>query len=103
MHQTWPIHQPPMILPGEIHPPIPTNPMLQMPKNGHHATKCRSPHEVCTKCSEHHSTSQCHNEAHKCAGCKGEHPAWHHDCPNRISAIQTLTTRKREASSYFNE
>ena len=72
-------------------------------KFGHHATKCRSLHEVCAKCSEHHSTSQCHSETHKCAGCKGEHPAWHQDCPIKISAIQNLTTRKREAPSYFNE
>ena len=70
---------------------------------GHHATKCRSLHEICGKCSEHHLTSQCNSERHKCTGCKGEHPAWHHDCPNRISAIQNITTRKREASTYFNE
>jgi hypothetical protein len=72
-------------------------------KFGHHATKCRNLHEVCAKCSEHHSTSQCHSEIHKCAGCKGEHPAWHQDCPIKINAIQNLTTRKREAPSYFNE
>ncbi len=72
-------------------------------KFGHHATKCRSPDEVCAKCSEHHSTSQCHSEAHKCTSCKGEHPAWHQDCPNRISAIQNLTNHKHEAPSYFNE
>ena len=72
-------------------------------KYGHHATSCRSLHEICAKCGEHHPTSQCHSETHKCAGCKGEHPAWHHDCPNRINAIQNLTTRKREAPSYFNE
>jgi hypothetical protein len=72
-------------------------------KFGHHATKCRSPHEVCAKCSEHHSTSQCQSEAHKCAGCKEEHPAWHQECPKRIDAIQNLTTRKREAPPYYNE
>jgi hypothetical protein len=72
-------------------------------KFGHHATKCRSLHEVCAKCSEQHSTSQCHSEDHKCTDCKGEHQAWQQDCPNKISAIQNLTTRKREASAYFNE
>ena len=70
---------------------------------GHHATKCRSLHEVCAKCSEHHPTSQCLSEKHKCAGCKGEHPAWHHDCPNKVKAIQNLLIRKREATAYFNE
>ena len=72
-------------------------------KYGHHATSCKSLHEICAKCGEHHPTPQCHSETHKCAGCKGEHPAWHHDCPNRIIAIQNLTARKREAPSYFNE
>ena len=70
---------------------------------GHHATKCRSLYEICGKCSEHHLTSQCNSERHKCTGCKGEHPAWYHDCPNRISAIQNIITCKREASTYFNE
>jgi len=70
---------------------------------GHHASKCRSLHDVCAKCSEHHPTSQCHSETHKCAGCKGEHPAWHQNCPNKIQAIQSLAIRKRQASAYFNE
>ena len=72
-------------------------------KYGHHAISCRSLHEICAKCDEHHPIFQCHNEIHKCANCKGEHPAWHHDCPNRINVIQNLITRKREAPSYFNE
>jgi hypothetical protein len=70
---------------------------------GHHATKCRSLHEICAKCSEHHPTSQCSNETHKCIGCKGDHPAWHQKCPNRIQAIQKLTIRKHEATAYFND
>ncbi len=72
-------------------------------KYGHHVISCRSLHEICAKCDEHHSTSQCHNETHKCADCKGEQLVWHHDCLNRISAVQNLTMHKREASSYFNE
>ena len=70
---------------------------------GHHATTCRSLHDVCAKCSEHHPTSQCASETHKCAGCKGDHPAWHQDCPNKTKAIQILAIRRREASAYFNE
>ena len=41
---------------------------------GHHATTCRSLHDVCAKCSESHATAQCSSEIHKCAGCSGEHP-----------------------------
>ena len=70
---------------------------------GHHASTCRSLHDVCAKCSEHHPTSQCNSETHKCAGCKGEHPAWHQDCPHKINEIQNLRIRKRGAPSYFNE
>jgi hypothetical protein len=70
---------------------------------GHHATVCKSPHDVCAKCSEHHPTPECTNETHKCAGCKGEHPAWHQDCAHRTSEIQNLRTRKRNAPVYFNE
>jgi hypothetical protein len=68
---------------------------------GHHATKCRSLHNVCAKCSEHHPTAECKNETHKCAGCEGEHPAWHQSCPCKIKAIQDIVARKREASAYF--
>src|SRR5437762_7294905 len=63
----------------------------------HHTTTGKSLHEVCTKRSEHHPISRCHSETHKCTGCKGEHPVWHHDRHNRISTIQNLTTHKCEA------
>ena len=43
----------------------------------HHATTCKSLHNTCAKCSEHHPTSKCQSKTHKCAACKGEHPAWH--------------------------
>ena len=72
-------------------------------KFGHYASACKSLHEVCAKCSEHHPTAQCHSETLKCSNCKGEHSATHHDCSYKISAIQKVTTRKREAPSYFNE
>ena len=72
-------------------------------KFGHHATTCRSLHDVCGKCSERHSTAQCNSEGHKCADCNGEHPAWDQGCPKRIIATQDLATRKREASVYFHE
>jgi hypothetical protein len=70
---------------------------------GHHAATCRSLHDICAKCSEHHATIQCKSEIHKCVGCNGEHPAWHQSCPKRIRATQDLATRKREAPVYFNE
>ena len=70
---------------------------------GHHATACRSLHSICGKCSERHTTAQCHSNSHKCAGCEGEHPAWHPSCPQRTKATQGLANRKREASVYFNE
>ena len=72
-------------------------------KFGHHATACKSLHETCAKCSEHHSTAHCHSETHKCTNCKGEHPAWKNECPHKMSAIQKLIIRKREAPPYFNE
>lgn len=72
-------------------------------KFGHHATSCKSLHEICAKCSEHHPTAQCHNETHKCVNCKGEHPSWQKECPHKMSAIQKLIIRKREAPPYFNE
>ena len=89
--------------------PVKYTPQLQLTQcyncqqYGHHATKCRSPHPVCGKCSEHHPTSQCHSETHKCAGCKEDHPAWATNCPIKISARQNLATRKRDAPSYYNE
>jgi Zinc knuckle len=70
---------------------------------GHHASKCRSLHEVCGKCSEHHPTSQCHSETHKCAVCKEGHPAFHEDCPHKISARQKLISRRREAPTYYTQ
>ena len=70
---------------------------------GHHASKCRSLHEVCAKCSEHHPTTQCQSETHKCALCKREHPAYQEDCPYKISARQELNNRRREGPIYYNE
>jgi hypothetical protein len=70
---------------------------------GHHAIKCRSPHDVCAKCSEHHPTSQCHNEAQKCAGCKQEHPAYHEHCPKKLSALESNVIRKHNDTGYFDE
>jgi hypothetical protein len=70
---------------------------------GHHASKCRSLHHVCAKCSEHHPTDECQNETHKCALCNGEHQAWIKNCPAKIEARQNLTIRKRESSPYFDE
>jgi hypothetical protein len=70
---------------------------------GHHATRCRSPHEVCAKCSENHPTSQCQSKTYKCAICKEEHPTWHEDCPNKTNIRQNLINRKRGAPVYYNE
>ena len=70
---------------------------------GHHASKCRSLHPVCGKCSEYHLTSECQNEIPKCALCKGEHQAWKKNCPTKANARQNLAIRKRETSPYFAE
>ena len=70
---------------------------------GHRAATCKSLHEICGKCSEHHRTAECHSETHKCTGCKGEHPAWHESCPNKINAIEKLKARKRQTQAYFND
>jgi len=72
-------------------------------KFGHHASKCRSLHEVCAKCSEHHPTATCQSETLRCAGCKQEHPAYHKDCPNKINEIQNMITQKRNAPAYFDD
>ena len=70
---------------------------------GHHASKCRSTHQVCAKCSEHHSTSECRSETTKCALCKGDHQAWTQNCPIKIETRRSLATRRREANPYFDE
>ena len=70
---------------------------------GHHATKCRSPHDVCAKCSEHHPISQCHSKVYKCAGCKQDHPAYHKHCPKKINALENNAIRKHNDTGYFDE
>jgi hypothetical protein len=70
---------------------------------GHHAATCKSPHEVCGKCSGHHPTSQCESETCKCANCKGEHFAWDDNCPSIIREKQHLASCRRGASAYHNE
>ena len=70
---------------------------------GHRAVTCKSLHEICGKCSEHHRTAECHSETRKCAGCKGEHPAWHESCLTKINAIEKLKARKRQTHAYFND
>jgi hypothetical protein len=69
----------------------------------HHASKCRSPHPVCGKCSEHHLTSECQSETYKCALCKGDHPAIVSDCLIKTAERQHLAIRKRNTQAYFDE
>jgi hypothetical protein len=70
---------------------------------GHHASKCRSPHPVCAKCSEHHPTSECQSEIYKCSLCKGDHPALTPKCPAKDIERSHLATRKRNTPAHFDE
>jgi hypothetical protein len=70
---------------------------------GHHASKCKSPHPACGKCSGHHLTSECTSEIRKCSLCKGEHQAISKNCPRKIEVRKHLTNCRRESPPYFNE
>ena len=69
---------------------------------GHRAMVCTRPAK-CGKCAGEHETRQCSSEEHKqqCAQCKGEHPAWHNECPERQKEQQRLKALKDTIPPYF--
>jgi hypothetical protein len=62
---------------------------------GHKATECTRPAK-CGRCAGEHETRQCEAEESEpqCAQCKGKHPAWHRECPQRQNEQQRLKTLK---------
>lgn len=68
---------------------------------GHRSERCTKK-QKCGKCSdEAHPTNQCTESEMKCPLCKGKHPAWHHECPNRKAERQRLNDLKSATSAYF--
>jgi len=47
---------------------------------GHKAEACTRT-TTCGRCADEHETRTCTAEFNKCTHCKGDHPAWHHECP----------------------
>jgi hypothetical protein len=68
---------------------------------GHRSERCTKK-QKCGKCSdETHPTNECNESEIKCPLCKGQHPAWHHECPNRKAERQRLNDLKSATSAYF--
>jgi hypothetical protein len=68
---------------------------------GHRSERCTKK-QKCGKCSdEAHPTNECNESEMKCPLCKGQHPAWHHECPNRKAERQRLNDLKSATSAYF--
>ena len=69
---------------------------------GHRAAWCKRK-EKCGNCSsEDHATVACTiNSEHRCCGCKGTHPAWAQECPNRSAEGRRLAELRRTTSIYF--
>ena len=55
----------------------------------------------CGKCGQQHETRLCENETLQCIGCKGSHPAWHHECPICQRESQRVEALKNKLSSLF--
>ena len=58
---------------------------------------------TCGKCGQQHETKSCRNENEipQCAGCKGSHAAWHHECPIRQRESQRVEAMKNKLSPFF--
>ena len=68
---------------------------------GHRSERCTKK-QKCGKCSdEAHPTNECTESEMKCPLCKGQHPAWHHEGPNRMAERQRLNDVKSATSAYF--
>jgi hypothetical protein len=70
-------------------------------KYGHRAKDCKD-EAKCGKCGKtDHATKECDSTTHKCSQCNGEHEAWHHHCPARITEMQRLKTLRRQTSPIY--
>ena len=67
---------------------------------GHRAGQCKR-NSRCGKCGEKHNTRECKNTVVKCALCKGDHEAWHHECPASLAESNRLEEMKDNASHLF--
>ena len=67
---------------------------------GHRADTCTRTVK-CGKCAENHETQKCSSDIIQCAQCKGQHEAWHHECPARQREHQRLKILKEEISPLF--
>ena len=68
---------------------------------GHRAKDCKDDAK-CGKCGKtEHTTKECDSTTRKCSQCNGNHEAWHHHCPARISEAQRLKTLRRQTSRTY--
>ena len=67
---------------------------------GHRACQCKR-NSRCGKCGEKHNTRECKSTVVKCALCKGDHEAWHHECPASLAESNRLEEMKDNASHLF--
>jgi hypothetical protein len=68
---------------------------------GHKAEVCTKK-ACCGKCGQGHETRQCEDETTvHCVQCKGDHHAWHHECPARIREIERLDALRDELPPLF--
>src|SRR5579859_1671524 len=95
------------LYPAEKHTPqLQLTQCFKCQKWGHRASQCRGK-ETCGKCSDKHATNSCARDEKseaKCANCGDNNPAWHRDCPHRMSEITRIDDMKFETkTAYFNE
>ena len=69
---------------------------------GHKAAKCNQK-QKCGQCAnEEHTTKDCSKTSpHQCVNCKGDHEAWHIECPARTTENTRLNTLRKESSHFF--
>ena len=69
---------------------------------GHKAAKCNQK-QKCGQCAnEEHTTKDCSKTSpHQCVNCKGDHEAWHIECPACTTENTRLNTLRKESSHFF--
>jgi hypothetical protein len=67
---------------------------------GHMAAKCDKA-EQCGKCANNHATAECTSNERKCINCRGNHEAWHFECPSRAIAGEKAQDQREKEPPFF--
>jgi hypothetical protein len=59
--------------------------------------------EQCGKCAHNHRSTDCTHDELKCVNCGGNHEAWHHECPTRLTEGKRLREEREMSSPFYTE